>query len=72
MVFWVQLHHWGNAIDVWGDREAKRLGTSGLVDHFNRLMMTLVKYSAYRYHLKKNLRDLLNYSKSRLFLVWNS
>ena len=29
-IFWVQLHQWGDAIDVWGDREAKRLGTPGL------------------------------------------
>ena len=30
MVFWVQLHQWGNSIDVRGDREAKSLATSAL------------------------------------------
>ncbi len=31
VVFWVQLDQWGDVIDVWGDGEAKRLGTPDLV-----------------------------------------
>jgi hypothetical protein len=30
VVFSVQLYQWGNAIDVWGDGEAKRMGTPDL------------------------------------------
>ena len=30
VVFWVQLDQWGDVIDVWGDGEAKRLGTPAL------------------------------------------
>jgi hypothetical protein len=29
-VFWVKLDQWGDVIDVWGDGEAKRLGTLAL------------------------------------------
>jgi hypothetical protein len=33
VVFWVQLDQWGDVIDVWGDGEAKRLGTPNVDDH---------------------------------------
>ena len=30
VIFWVHLYQWGDAIDVRGDADTKRLGTRGL------------------------------------------
>ncbi len=35
VVFVVQLYQWGDVIDVWGDREAKRLETPTTIDASN-------------------------------------
>jgi hypothetical protein len=31
VIYWVHLYQWGDAIDVWGDADPKRLEAPGLV-----------------------------------------